>query len=203
MSDPLNHRCLSGEKCVSRTPDGAAVTAKPDTLCQGCINDIQRCLAELPHLREALKVFLGGSMSVTYTSKVHSTPEPQPPMNVTVYDLIDEIGDVIDRVANLPVDALIRAPDAEFKLWRRGKPRLTVLSGVDRALDVRRVHAKADNLIGFNKVWQRRHAPCPVCQMPTLGSWVGSDTISCTNEDCNSSFTRDEYNDYCLAVFKG
>lgn len=201
--DPLSHRCLSGKGCVSHTPDGAAVTAKPDTLCAGCVAVIQKCLDELPHLREALKVFLGGSMSVTYTSKVKATHQPQPPMNVAVYDLIDDIGDVLDRAGNLTVETLIRAPGEFFVVWRRGKPVKTVLSGVDRALDIRRVHAKADAMVGLNRVWQRRAAPCPNCQQLTLGQWIGSDTISCTNEDCASSFTRDQYDDYCLAEFKG
>jgi len=201
-TDTLNHRCLSGEHCVSRTPDGSAITAKPDTLCGGCVKDIQRCFDELPYLRDALKVFLGGSMSVTYTSKVNGSHEPQPPMNVAVYDLIDEIGDVIDRSERLPVATLIRAPELEFVLWRRGKPRKTMLTGVDRALAIRRVHGKAENTVGFNRTWQRRRAPCPICNLLTLGSWIGSDTISCTNTDCNSSFTRDEYTDYCFAEFK-
>lgn len=199
---PVNHRCLSGKHCVSRTPDGPAVTAKPDTLCSGCITALQQCLDELPHLREALKVFMGGSMSVAYTSRVNSTPTPQTPMNVAVYDLMDEIGDVLDRTGGLRIDTLIRAPGMEFRVWRRGKPVTAVLSGVERALAVRRVHSKADNLIGFNRVWQRRAAPCPSCRLPTLGTWIGSDTVTCTNENCNSSFTRNDYDLHCLTESK-
>lgn len=197
-----HHRCLSGAACVSRTPDGAALTAKPDTLCAGCVADIQRRRDQLPDLRNALKAFLGGSMSVTYTSKVNSTHRPQPPMNVTVYDLIDEIGDVIDRTGGLSIDALIRAPGESFVVWRRGKPVKTTLSGVQRALDVRRVHTKADGLVGLNRVWHKRHAPCPHCGLLTLGSWIGSDTICCSNEGCHSSFTRDDYDKHCLTEAK-
>lgn len=201
-SDQPEHRCLSGAHCVSRTPDGPAITAKHDTLCGGCVIDIQRRSDQLPDLRNALKVFLGGSMSVTYTSKVNSTHQPQPPMNVTVYDLIDEIGDVIDRTGGLPIETLIRAPGEFFLVWRRGKPVKTALSGVDRALDVRRIHHKADGLVGLNRVWQKRHAPCPHCGLLTLGSWIGSDTIACANEGCDSSFTRDDYDKHCLTEAK-
>ena len=196
MTDELIHRCRSGKsECVSRTPDGAAVTMKPDTLCPGCISQIQVMLAELPHLAAALKCFLGGSMATAYTSKVNSTPTPAAPMNVTVYDLIDDIGDAIDRAggAGVRIDNLIREPECEFQVWQRGKPVKEMLDGVNRAMSIRKVHRKADSMVGLKKVWQKRVSPCPYCNLPTLGSWFGEGTVYCTNEDCNSSLTRDEY----------
>lgn len=195
MTDDV-HRCRSGKtKCTSRTPDGAAVTMKSDTLCPGCIEQIQQMLTDLPHLAQALKAFLGGSMATTYTSKVNSTPAPQPPMNVAAYDLIDEIGDVIDRAggSGVRIDNLVRASPTEFLIWRRGSPVKELRDGVDRALDIRRVHAKADGMVGLKRVWQKRLMRCPTCDLPTLGSWFGEGTVICTNEDCNTSLTRDEY----------
>ena len=200
MTDDAYHRCRANKGCVSRTPDGSAVTAKPDTLCAGCVDDIQRRLGELPHLAQALQIFLGGSMAVTYTSRVNSTPTPQAPMNVAVYDLIDEIGDVIDRAGGtgMRVADLIRQPSAGFRIWSRGEIRDVYLDGVDRALDIRRVHARADGMVGLNRVWQKRAAPCPECHLPTLGTWIGTDTVSCANDDCDSSFTITQYEELCI-----
>lgn len=205
MTLPLNHRCLSGGECVAQTPDGAAVTPRPDTLCSGCVNDIQRRLGELPHLAQALKSsFLAATNQVVFTSKVHSTPQPQSPLNVAVYDLINEIWDVIDRAGGptFRIDNLVRAPAAEFLLWRKGGRVRLPLSGVQRALDVRRVHVKCEKRVGFGRAWQRRAAPCPLCELPTLGSWSGSDTISCANDGCSATFTRDEYDRHCFEVAK-
>ena len=190
------HRCRSGKQnCTSRTPDGAAVTMKPDTLCSGCIAQLQQMLTDLPHLAQALKAFLGGSMATAYTSKVHSTPTPAPPMNVAAYDLIDEIGDVIDRAggSGVRIDNLIREPAQAFKVWIQGRPRDADLDGVDRALAIRRVHRKADSMVGLKRVWQKRLMRCPTCDLPTMGSWFGEGTVMCTNEGCDTSLTRDEY----------
>jgi hypothetical protein len=177
---------------------------KPDTLCGGCVMQIQVMLTELPHLALALKCFLGGSMATAYTSKVHSTPTPAAPMNVTVYDLIDQIGDVIDRAggAGVRVDNLIREPANEFKMWRRGRPVTEMLDGVDRAVSIRKTHRKADGMVGLKRIWQRRVMPCPACNLPTLGSWFGEPTVYCTNEDCKSTLTRDEYDLMTLAKSK-
>lgn len=205
MTDEVTHRCRSGKlECVSRTPDGAAVTMKPDTLCPGCITQIQVMLGDLPHLAAALKCFLGGSMATAYTSKVNSTPTPSAPMNVTVYDLIDDIGDAIDRAGGMGVriDNLIREPGVEFQVWQRGEPAKRMLDGVDRAMNVRKVHRKAEGMVGLKKIWQRRVSPCPYCNLPTLGSWFGENTVHCTNEDCNGSLTRDEYDLWVISKSK-
>lgn len=116
-------------------------------------------------------------------------------MNVGVYDLIDEIGDVIDRAGGtgVRIDNLTREAPQAFRVWVQGKPRDTELDGVDRALAIRRVHRKADSMLGLKRVWQRRLMPCPTCNLPTLGSWFGEGTVTCTNEDCTTSLTRDEY----------
>ena len=143
-------------------------------------------------------------MATAYTSKVHSTPTPAAPMNVTVYDLIDSIGDVIDRAGGLGVrvDNLVREPACEFRVWHRGSPVRKMLDGVDRAVNIRKVHRKADGMVGLKKIWQRRVMACPACNLPTLGSWFGEGTVYCTNEDCKKTLTRDEYDFMTLAKSK-
>lgn len=173
-------------------------------LCYLCIGDTQRRLGDLPHLAQALRTFLGGSMAVAYTSKVSRTSTPQAPMNVHVADLLDDIGDVIDRAGGLDtkIRDLIQQPAEKFRLWIKGQPRDTYLSGVDRALDIRRIHSKVEDMVGFSKIWHRRVAPCPECQLPTLGAWSGEDAIQCSNEDCLAQFTKDEYELHCLKESK-
>jgi hypothetical protein len=109
-------------------------------------------------------------------------------------DMADEIWDAIDRTANYRIVDLITHPAEE---WLIGGYRV-VKDGVDRALDIRRVHSKAEKMVGFNKVWQRRAAACPDCHLPTLGSWLGEDMILCTNGDCLSQFTRTAYEELCV-----
>jgi hypothetical protein len=111
-------------------------------------------------------------------------------------DMADEIWDTIDRADGYRVVDLVTLPAEE---WLIGGYRV-VRDGVHRALDIRRVHTKAEKMIGLNKVWQRRAAPCPNCQLPTLGSWVGDETILCTNEECLSSFDRTAYEEHCIAA---
>jgi hypothetical protein len=109
-------------------------------------------------------------------------------------DMADEIWDTIDATAGYRVVDLITLPAEE---WLIGGYRV-VRDGVDRALKIRWVHAKAEKMVGLNKVWQRRAASCPQCQLPTLGGWVGEDLIHCTNEECLAHFTKDEYEEVCL-----
>ena len=198
----MDHRCRSGKDCVSKTSEGAAITSRPDSVCAGCVDDIQRRRDELPHLAQALRSFKGASMSVSYDSRVSSTPVSQAPLNLAAVDLIDAIGDVIDRAGGYRIADLVRLPGEKFLLWRRGSRREAELDGIDRALDVRHVHVKADRMVGFSRVWQKRHAPCPECKLPTLGVWLGSETIHCANEDCGSSFTRDQYDQHCVTLSK-
>ncbi|SIM48992.1 Uncharacterised protein [Mycobacteroides abscessus subsp. abscessus] len=191
------HSCLSRKQCVSRTSTGPAITAKPDTLCTGCIRDIQRCLDELPTYRDALRVFLGSSPKTALQSKVSMTAEPSTPYNVKVADLIDSIDEVVSVAGGYGalVRDLVQRPadkflDAAFKV--------VYLTGVQRALDIRRVHSKADAVVGLGKVWERRKAPCPECDLPTLGTWVGSGTIYCTNSECATTLTQSDYEGYCV-----
>lgn len=139
-------------------------------------------------------------MKVAYESKVARSSEPQAPMNVHVADLLDDIGDVIDRAGGLDtrIRDLIHQPDEKFRLWVKGRPRDTYLSGVQRALAIRHIHAKVEDMVGFGKVWHRRVAPCPECHLPTLGQWSGEDAIQCSNEDCLAQFSKDEYELHCL-----
>lgn len=198
----MDHRCRSGKGCVSRTSDGAAITAKPDSLCPACVDDIQRRRDELPHLAQALKSFKGASMSVSYDSKVSSTPVPQAPLNLAALDLIDAIGDVIDRAGGYRIADLVRLPAEKFLLWHRGSRSEVDLDGIARALDVRHVHVKADRMFGFSRVWQKRHAPCPECGLNTLGGWLGSDTVQCANDGCEFLATRSGYEEICISEAK-
>lgn len=186
----LVHRCRAGQRCLARTPDGAAVTPGPDTLCHTCVRRLQNQLDELPTIRDALRLYLvrGGDSAQT---KVASSSEPAPPLNVHVRDLIDEIDDVIDRTDGLTADALTRQPAMQFKLWRGGGWKMDYLDGVQRALEIATVWRKADGIIGMTRPWQQRLAKCARCNTRTLGNFVGSDTVTCSS--CGGSMTRDEY----------
>ena len=194
----MNHRCRSDTECVSRTPDGAAITTKPGTLCTGCTDDIQRKLDNLPYLTQALQAFKGGLKAADYTSsKVSSSPTRKTPVNIHILDLIDEVGDVVDRVDNYRIADLVRLPAEQFILWRRGSRQNVWLDGVSRALAVRWIHAKVEKTVGLNRVWNRRHAACPECHLNTLGAWVGDDTVHCSS--CTATYTREQYDDLCIA----
>lgn len=189
MQTATDSRCLSGKRCVSRTSDGAALTARADTLCPGCIKDIQRCLDELPTYLLALGAFLGATPKTALQSKVSMTSEPSSPYNVKVADLIDDVDEVVRRDGGMPVRDLVTQPVTRFDdRW---------LSGVDRALEIRKMHGRADAIVGLGRVWERRHAPCPDCGLRTLGQWSGDDQIFCTNNDCSTSLSKDEYEQWC------
>lgn len=191
----MDHRCRSGKQCVSRTSEGSAITVRADTLCPGCVAHIQKCLDSLPTLSWALRKFLGGSTKTALESRVKASREPAAPMNVHVADLLDEIGDVVDRTDHLSARNLIQQPAQLFLLWVKDVQQKVYLDGVQRALDVRRVYDRVQDIIGFERQWQRRGAPCPECNLPTLGNWVGSEQIICNNTECGSSFTLDQYED--------
>lgn len=184
------------------TSDGPAITVKQDTLCAACIQAIQKCLEELPHLAVALRVFLGVTPKTALTSRISSTPEPACPLDPRVDELLGDIGDVIDRTGGIRVADLVRQPDMLFVVWVRDERRSQYLSGVDRALDIRRVHNRANKIIGFDRVWQKRHAPCPQCGFPTLGNWVGDSTITCTEEDCGLVMPLENYEGYCTELIE-
>lgn len=194
------HYCYSKNGCVSRTSTGPAVTAKPEALCNGCIRDIQRCLDELPTYRDVLRVFLGSTPKTALQSKVNMTAEPSTPYNVKVADLIDSIDTVVSLAGgpNALIRDLVSRPAEKFTVGSPLGLREVYLTGVVRAIDVRRVHAQADAIVGLGKVWERRKAPCPECDLPTLGTWVGSGTIYCTNSECATTLTQSDYEGYCV-----
>lgn len=191
-------RCRSGPHCSGRTSDGAAITA--NALCAACVQAIQKCLEELPHLALALRSFLGVTPTTALQSRVRATREPACPIDPRVDALLTEIWDVIDRTGGVRVADLIRQPDMLFTLWVRDERRQEYLSGVDRALDIRRVHLRVNKVIGLDRVWQKRHAPCPDCNLPTLGNWVGDSTVACSDEGCGLILPLDDYESYCTEL---
>lgn len=197
MTDP---RCQSGKQCVRITSEGAGLVSQPGTLCHGCVIHIQKCLDELPHLVTALHTQKGSWGGVSYEARVTGSKEPPTPLHVGVLDLIDEIADVVDRTGGYRVVDLVTHAKETWIIWRHGKRQETELDGVARALDIRRVHDKASSRVGFDRVWSRRAAACPDCNLPTLGQWSGDDLIVCTNEDCMASFSKSAYEDLCFAL---
>src|SRR6185437_965860 len=143
-------RCRSGRFCVGRTTDGPAITARFDTLCSGCVQSLQRQLEELPHLAIALRVFLGVTPKTAIQSRVKSTPEPACPIDPRVDELLIDIADVIDRCDGLRVQDLIQQPTMKFIVWFRDSRREQFLTGADRALAIRRVHTRANAILGFD-----------------------------------------------------
>lgn len=193
----MDSLCLSERECVARTSTGPAITAKPGTLCPRCIDDIQRCLTELPPYRELLVQFIakpigGGGGG----PRVSGSTDPSTPVNIAVVDLLDWIDEVVASSGGWGVQVrdLVQRP-AE-RCGPDGWP--VYLTGVSRALAIRRVHGKAEALAGLSKVWERRRAPCPECELPTLGTWVGSGLVQCTNSDCQGVLDQDEYEKYCI-----
>lgn len=137
-------------------------------------------------------------MKMAHESKVRATHLPAPPMNVMVVDLLEEIREVMDRAGPKPVGELILLPPEVFGVWVKDVYQKKYLDGVDRALAIRRVHSRVSSVVGLERVWSRRVAPCPDCGEFTLGSWVGEDTIECTDEECRLVMSRDVYEQYCI-----
>jgi len=192
-----DHRCRAKQHCAALTSDGSAITAKPSTLCHNCQVRLQRQLDQLPAIVDALRCFLATSLVPIVQSKVQATHEPREPINIRALDLIDEIGDVIDRAGGLRVADLIQQPAEEYVIWSGSRVQRKLLDGVDRALDIGRAWRKADGIIGLSeKVWERRIGECPKCNLQTLGNWSGSDTVTCSS--CGGSMTRSEYSRICL-----
>lgn len=188
-------RCRSGKRCVGRTTDGPAIVAKL-TLCAACVVDIQRRYDELPHLSVALRSFLCGSMKLAWESKVNATYVPESPMDVRVADMLVEISDLL-RIA-VPVRDLISQPAVECDVWIGDTRKRRWLDGVDRAVQIRRVHERVSAMVGLGPLWRRRHAPCPSCGLPSLGSWGGSDWVDCV--ECGMRLTLDDYDAWCAEV---
>lgn len=175
-----DHHCRSGDRCLARTSDGAAITSKPDTLCHACVARLQEQYDQLPAIRFELQgekkrslVPQGGG------AKVRSSAEPGVAINLHVLDLIDEIDRVRAFIGASFIRDVITQPD-----------------GVRYALLVGRAWRKADGILGLSPVpWQRRFAPCPWCNLPTLGGFAGSGIIQCSN--CGGTLTKDEYEQWC------
>ncbi len=188
----LNHHCRSGENCVARGPDEAALTAKPNTLCNPCVAQLQHQYDELPAIRDALRLYIGEMATSNHGSKVQSTPGLSTPLNVAVLDLINDIEAVLTHCGNTRVDNLIHQPSKECTVWRSGRQRTELLDGVDRALYIRSVFKRADRVIGFSRkaVTHRIH-PCPKCTRQTMVSIAGTNTVNCVS--CGGTTTMDEY----------
>jgi len=167
------------------------------TICAGCVQDIQRRVNELPHLALALRSFLGGSVKLTYESKVNASHAPECPMDVRVADLLIEIDDALAGTNGVAIKDLITHPAVEREVWIKNKMTKRFLDGVDRAMHVRRVHERVGAMVGLGPLWQRRHAPCPTCGLPSLGSWGGADWIECL--ECETRISLDEYDAWCIA----
>lgn len=193
-------RCRSGRHCNGRTSDGPAITAKANTLCAACLQDLQRCLEELPHLAIALRVFLGVTPKTALQSRVKSTPEPACPIDPRVDELLVDIADVIDRTDGLRVADLMRQPAMRFIVWNRDTRQEKYLDGCHRALAIRTVHARANNILGFDRIKLKRVAPCPQCSLPTLSTYVGDNTVFCGDEECGWVMTLDDYDAHCVTL---
>lgn len=167
-------------------------------LCGRCVGDLQRQHDELPHLAVALRVFLGVTPKTALQSRVKSTPEPMCPIDPRVDELLIDIADVIDRCDGLRVQDLVQQPIMKFIVWKRDSRAEKYLSGVDRALAIRLVHARANAILGFDRIRLKRHAPCPECDMPGLGQWIGEGNIDCS--ECEFIMSLDEYDKYCLKL---
>jgi len=177
---------------VARSDTEAALTAKPNTLCRPCITQLQSQYDQLSKICEVLRLYAGGISTSNHASKVQSTPEPSTPLNVSVMDLIDDIDVILTRYENISVDDLIRQPAKEYTVWRSGRPRQEWLDGVDQALQIRVVFRRADGVIGFSRTAVTgRISPCPRCNLRTLVSVAGSDSVTCSN--CGGVMPLDEY----------
>ena len=175
----LEPRCLSGQQCVGRTVDGpAAVTGRP--LCELCITDVQKCLDELPGYRSVLVLFKGYTPSSVGQAKVKGSGEPKAPLNMTVVDLIGRIDWLLPQVCNM-----------------RARDLISTARGLRVAADVRDVWRKSEHMIGLQRHWERRHANCPKCDLPTLGNWVGEDLIRCSNSECAAVLSKSDYELHC------
>lgn len=141
-------------------------------------------------------------MKVSYQSKVKASREPTCPLNTRVDELLGFIEDALDRVDGLRIADLIQQPAMKFILWVGDRRREVFLDGCDRALEVRRVHARANKVLGFDKILHRRAAPCPACSLPTLANYVGEGTVFCTEETCGYATDLDSYDELCAELTK-
>lgn len=139
-------------------------------------------------------------MKSAFESKINATREPAAPINLHILDLMDVVEEELHKAEGRTIADLVQQPAKKFVMWgkRVEDDKVVYLDGVDRALRIRVVHQKASDAVGLAPTWRKRHAPCPDCGIPCLGSWSGTDTIHCTNEDCLATYTLSEYETYCI-----
>lgn len=198
--EPPTHRCRGGRWCTARSGKEPAATVKPESLCPACISAIQTARDTLDATQQAVRLFVGIKPVTALTSKVTSTKEPQSPLNLAAEALVTDIDEVISRVGNYLIRDLVSQPAARFKAWRGGAEQLVYWDGVDLALQLRAVHARAVKLLGFEPQWQRRSAPCWACRLPCLGQLTGSATVECSA--CGERKTDKDYEAYCIEMIQ-
>lgn len=146
-------------------------------------------------------MFVGIKPVTTEQSKVSATKEPASPLNLAAEALVGDIGEVLSRVGNYLIRDLVSQPAKKFKTWRRDTEQIVHWDGVDLALQVGAVYRKAMKLLGFERQWQRRTAPCWSCDLPCLGQLSGSETVECSN--CGERKTVTDYQQYCIEKARG
>ena len=194
----MSHKCRSGKYCVSRTGDGPAVTVKPNTICNGCVEDVERRRKELPQLVSALGSFIGRTPQTALQSKISRSMRAQPPLDVNVLSVRDEAEQLLAKIGNLLVRDLCRQQPQLYDVWRHGKYTQQYLDGVDLALEIRRLHRRVESMVGLAPAFEKRRAPCPRCGLSTLGCIIGSGSVVCSNGDCGWVGTDDSYQAHCL-----
>lgn len=193
-----DHRCRSGRRCAARTATEPAATSKPDTLCPACITEIQALRDKLGAFAVAVGLFIGIKPVTAWESKVNATKTPSSPLNLGAEELLGDLADVRSRAGTYLVRDLVAQPAKRFKVWRGDVEQLVYYDGVDIALQIRSVCRRAETLLGFSPVWQRRSAPCWACGVPALGQFTGSVTVECSA--CGTRKTDVDYQQYCVEL---
>lgn len=196
-----DHRCRADKRCVARSGTESAATTKPDALCPACIDRIQTQRDQLPGYRKAVVVMVGIKPVTAQSSKVSGSREPQSPLNLAAETLTTDIDAVLSRVGNYQVRDLVSRPPEQFKVWRHDVEQIVLWDGVDLALQIAAVHVRAAKMLGFERQWVGRTAPCWGCGMPTLGQFTGSSTVECSG--CGARKTDVDYESYCVELIRG
>lgn len=189
--------CILGIECVRRTSDGGALTAQPGSLCHWCVEDIEEKRSQLPSMVGCLRAFIGFQPIPVGASKVNGTRAHSLPMNVHVFDLITAIQVLLDDLGSVPMRDVVKRR-YNLSIWFEGVCRVEEVPGVRVALKIRSLWLQAEKVIGLQRVWETRHAPCPGCGCSTLGSWSGSGRVECTADRCRLSMTLSEYEAHCI-----
>lgn len=193
--------CRAGKRCTGGSSEGPAETVAP--LCSGCIQDIIKCLSDLPHLARVLRYFVRNKPRRGDGPKITRTPEPPCLLDTGVDALLTEVYAVVDRAGGWKVRIadLAVEPGMEFLVWVSGHQEVRMLEGWRRCLDIRRVHSRVNDVAGLEKTRVRRHAPCMSCGLSgVLWSWVGEDTVRC--DACPELLTTIQYNAHCAELLR-